>query len=90
MEYKEKPEDHNTQPVGLGNTSILTDYAQKSPRTAPSERQVLGCGAGISTMINATNPPTKQQQMYNTLHFHTMTYRASFPCPSQQPIHWLP
>ena len=24
---------HNMQAVGLGNTSILTDYAQKSPQT---------------------------------------------------------
>ena len=28
---KEKPKDHSIQPVGLGNTRILTDYAQKSP-----------------------------------------------------------
>ena len=25
---KEKLEDHNMEPVGLGNTRILTDYAQ--------------------------------------------------------------
>ena len=28
-----KPKYHNMEPVGLGNTKILTDYAQKSPRT---------------------------------------------------------
>jgi hypothetical protein len=26
----EEPKDHNTKPIGLGNTRILTDFAQKS------------------------------------------------------------
>ena len=30
---EEKLKDHNMQPVGLGNTRILTDYSQKSPWT---------------------------------------------------------
>ena len=29
----EKPKDHNTLLVGLGDTWILTNYAQKSSRT---------------------------------------------------------
>ena len=46
MEYKEILKDHNMQPVGLGSTSVLTDYAPKSPRTAPLKRLVLGSGGG--------------------------------------------
>ena len=30
---KEKPKDCNMEVVGLGNTRILTDYAQNPPRT---------------------------------------------------------
>ena len=37
MEYtqihKEKPEDDNMELVGLGNTRVLTDYAQKLAHT---------------------------------------------------------
>jgi len=29
----QKTKDHNMEPVGLGNTRILTNYTQKSPRT---------------------------------------------------------
>lgn len=28
----EEPKDHNTKPIGLGNTKSLTDFARKSPR----------------------------------------------------------
>jgi hypothetical protein len=31
--FFKKGEDHNIQPVGLGSTRILMDYAKKSPRT---------------------------------------------------------
>ena len=38
MDYiSKKPEDHNMYPVGLENTRILTDYAQKSSRTLGQE-----------------------------------------------------
>ena len=70
MEYKEKPKDHNMQPVGLGSTSILTTYAQKSPRPAPSKRLVLGSAGAISTMIDAISPPTEHQQMYIAIPHH--------------------
>ena len=33
---KKQPKNHNMSPDGLGNTGILTDYAQKSPRTLHS------------------------------------------------------
>jgi hypothetical protein len=33
---KKKPKNHNMSPDGLGNTGILTDYAQKSPWTLHS------------------------------------------------------
>ena len=34
---KENMKDHNIKPVGVGNTRILTDCAQKSPRNTGSE-----------------------------------------------------
>lgn len=32
---KGKPKDHNMPPVGLGNTMISTDHANKTPWTLP-------------------------------------------------------
>ena len=47
---KEKSKDHNMQPVGLGNTRILTDYVQNSLRTL--ERRVLLQTTLLQIVIN--------------------------------------
>jgi hypothetical protein len=51
---KEKPKDHrNLEPVGLGNTRILTDYAQKSPHSDTGVRnEVSTCVFGASVVLN--------------------------------------
>ena len=51
---KEQPKDHcNMEPVGLGNTRILTDYAQKSLHSDTGVRNEVTTRAfGASVILN--------------------------------------
>jgi hypothetical protein len=51
---KEQPKDHrNVEPGGLGNTRILTDYAQKSPHSDTGvTNEVTTRAFGASVVLN--------------------------------------
>ena len=83
------------QPVGLGNTGVLTDYAQKSPRTPPDRNvgiglQKFGSWKWSSQHGHMKKCPTESHRSEKMDVLHPTTVTISWSCMyfSYQPKGW--